>query len=232
MTGNSSSLAELRCLAITFEVLPLSQRVLLGLIAFMLMVFLGQLFFPESFFDRAAVPVDLASAWHQLIQGEADFETFAIFSTTLTATLMHGGWDHIIFNMLFLWIFAGLVGELLGTRWMLIIFFLTAISGYVGDAILRADSTVPALGASGAVMGFEGAYLGLAVRWSLPDPRIWPIAHPIAPIRLMILAVGGFVLDISGAVGGGSGIAHGAHLGGFLGGLFLTSFVVRSPRLA
>ncbi|MGJ8726445.1 MAG: rhomboid family intramembrane serine protease [Roseibacillus sp.] len=210
---------------------PLCQKVLLGLICLIFVVFLGQIFVPELFDDQTSVPRDLAEAWNQLISGNTDAQVFQTLSTTLSATLMHGSWDHIIYNMLFLWVFAGLVGELLGTRWMLAIFLFTAIAGYVGDAILRSGSVVPALGASGAVMGFEGAYLGLAVRWSLPKPKIWPIAHPIPPLRLVILAGVGFALDISGAVGGSSGIAHGAHLGGFLGGLFLTSFVVRSPRL-
>ena len=218
-------------MAITFAVFPPSQKVLLGLIILIFAVFLGQILTPELFIGRKSVPADLSLAWNQLISGNVSSETFLTLSTTLSATLMHGGWDHIIYNMLFLWVFAGLVGELLGTRWMLAIFLLTGISGYIGDAILRSGSPIPALGASGAVMGFEGAYLGLAVRWSLPDPKIWPIAHAIPPIRLMILAGVGFALDISGVIGGASGIAHGAHLGGFVVGLFLTSFVARSPRL-
>ena len=210
---------------------PPSQKVLLGLIIAIFGIYLGQLLDPELFVGRKSVPADLALAWQQLLIGDADSQTFLILTTPLSAALMHGGWDHIIYNMLFLWVFAGLVGELLGTRWMLAIFFITAITGYVGDAILRSGSLVPALGASGAVMGFEGAYLGLAVRWSLPDPKIWPIAHAIPPVRLMIVAGIGFALDISGTIGGASGIAYGAHLGGFLAGLFLTSFVARSPRL-
>ena len=80
-------------------------------------------------------------------------------------------------------------------------------------------------------MGFEGAYLGLAVRWSLPWPRIWPIAHPIPPMRLVILAVVGFGFDISGTITGTPGIAYGAHLGGFIAGLFLTSFITPRPKL-
>ena len=211
---------------------PFSQKVLLGLIILIFVVFLGQIVAPESFMGRESVPADLAQAWQQLVSGNAHSQTFLTLTTPLSAALMHGSWDHIIFNMLFLWVFGGLVGELLGTRWMLGIFILTAFAGYIGDAILRSGSMIPALGASGAVMGFEGAYLGLAVRWSLPEPKIWPIAHPIPPVRLMILAGVGFALDISGVIGGASGIAHGAHLGGFLVGLFLTSFVARKPHLA
>lgn len=186
---------------------------------------------PERFQSWEAVPHDISVAWQEIRDGSGTGAHWLVLGSLFTAALLHGGVEHILLNMLFLWLFAGLVGELLGTRWMLVIFVVTAICGYVGDALLRSGSTIPSLGASGAVMGFEGAYLGLAVRWSLPWPRIWPIAHPIPPMRLVILALAGFFLDISGVVGGQTGIAYGAHLGGFISGLFLTSFVTPKPAL-
>lgn len=211
--------------------LPLSQKTLLALILFITAIFVSQWATPELFENRKIVPAELESAWHQILSGTTSTSNWLELTTLLTAALMHGGVDHILFNMLFLWIFAGLVGELLGARWMLTIFFLTAICGSVGDVILRSGEHIPSLGASGAVMGFEGAYLGLAVRWSLPWPRIWPIAHPIPPMRLVILAVVGFGFDISGTITGTPGIAYGAHLGGFIAGLFLTSFITPRPKL-
>lgn len=211
---------------------PPSQKVLLALILFISTIFIGQLAIPEWFEGRMTVPREVGQAWKNIIGGTGQQSDWQELTTLLTAALLHGGFDHLLFNMLFLWIFAGLVGELLGTRWMIAIFFLTAIGGSVGDVLLRSESRIPALGASGAVMGFEGAYLGLMVRWSLPWPRIWPIAHPIPPIRLGILAVVGFGLDISGNLSGPTGTAHGAHLGGFIVGLFLASFIAPKPKLA
>lgn len=207
-----------------------AHRLLIGLILMMLAVFVAQLITFDGFADGMAVPGEIAAAWQNLLAGKASPSDWQELSTLLTAAFMHGSWEHILYNMLFLWMFAGLIGELMGWRWMAAIFLLTAIAGSVGDVLLRAGSPIPALGASGAVMGFEGAYLGLAVRWKLPQPHIWPIAHAIAPARLGILAIVGFVLDITGVLGGQSGIAHGAHLGGFLMGLFLTSFVAPRPQ--
>ncbi|MDQ8189284.1 rhomboid family intramembrane serine protease [Roseibacillus persicicus] len=196
----------------------------------MVTTFVAQLISFGAMADAMAFPARIEAALEHLRAGEATAADWQTFSTLLTAAFMHGGWDHILFNMLFLWIFAGLIVDLMGWRWMLGLFLATAIAGSIGDVILRSGSPVPALGASGAVMGFEGAYLGLAVRWKLPWPHIFPMAHPIPPARLGILAVVGFILDISGVIGPSTGVAHGAHLGGFITGLFLTSFVAPRPQ--
>jgi membrane associated rhomboid family serine protease len=133
--------------------------------------------------------------------------------------------------MLFFWIFGALIVELLGWRWMLLIFGLTAIAGGIGHVMLNRESFIPMLGASGAVMGFEGAYLGLATRWSLPDPHVWPMSRPIAPSQLGLLAAAGVALDYFGIMSAqDSGIAYGAHVGGFTMGLLLGALVAPRPN--
>ena len=82
-------------------------------------------------------------------------------------------------------------------------------------------------------MGFEGLYLGMAVRWRLPEPHIFPIARPIPPINLGILTVVGISFDYYRLMQDSeSNIAYGAHLGGFMVGLFLACFVVPRPKMA
>ncbi len=216
-------------MTIAYPVKNTSQRTLLGLIIFINFIFIGQIVSPVFFSKGEFVPTKFEAAWQAISAGKSAPADWLELTTLYSAALLHGSVSHLLFNMLFLWVFAGLVGELLGVRWLLAIFSITAVVGYLGDAILRADSNIPALGASGAVMGFEGAYLGLAVRWSLPWPHIWPIAYAIPPLNLVILAVVGFGIDISGTINGYGGIAYGAHLGGFISGLFLTSFITPAP---
>lgn len=207
-----------------------SHRVLLVLIAGIIAVFIMQVLSPDGLSSFEMIPAEVQNAGQAIVDGEGEGGDWFSLLTLLTAALLHADVGHILSNLLFFWMFGGLVGEILGWRWMLTIFVATAIGGSIGDLILRNGSSIPSLGASGAVMGFEGAYLGLAVRWRLPDPYIWPIAHPIPPIRLVILASFGFFLDISGVVSQAAGVAYGAHLGGFLVGLFLTSFIARRPQ--
>jgi membrane associated rhomboid family serine protease len=131
-----------------------------------------------------------------------------------------------LFNALYLWIFAALAIRHLGKGWFVAIFVLTAIAGGILHTALDPGKLIPMLGASGAVMGFEGAYLGLALRYRPADPHIWPMAHPIPPAQLATLAVIGVVIDFHDVFSGAETfIAHGAHIGGFVMGLFITSFV-------
>jgi membrane associated rhomboid family serine protease len=115
---------------------------------------------------------------------------------------------------------------------MFFVFVFTAITGNLCHIALNRNEFIPCLGASGAVMGFEGLYLAMAVRWQLPDPHVWPIARPIPPGRLALIGVLGLVLDFMGYTSGATGVAYGAHLGGFIGGLLIGGAVVRMPRVA
>ena len=81
-------------------------------------------------------------------------------------------------------------------------------------------------------MGLEGIYLGMAIRWRLPNPDVWPIAHPITQERLMIFAALGIFMDLSGILSDSQGIAYGAHLGGFVGGILLGTTLIPRPEHA
>lgn len=185
----------------------------------------------EWYLPLTAVPGQLAESWRDLQAGNLSMETLQCFGTLLSCAFLHAGPDHLVHNLLFLWIFAALSAELLGHRWMLAIFVLTALSGSICHAALNADDFIPMLGASGAVMGFEGAYLGMAVRWRLPDPHVWPMARPVAPGRLALVGVAGVALDFLSLMSRTpSDVAFGAHLGGFVGGLLLAAAVTPRPH--
>ena len=210
------------------------QGLLLGLIVLMFMIFLLQQVSSSGWDYRfMAVPGVLANSWRNLLAGTAGGADYRNFGTLLSCAFLHGSIEHVLYNMLYLWIFAALAVDLLGQRWMLLIFVLTAICGSIFHAMLNASEWVPMLGASGAVMGFEGAYLGLVMRWHLPEPQVWPMARAIPPGHLAILALLGLAMDYISLMGhSGGNVAYGAHLGGFTAGLFLTSLSAPKPEAA
>jgi membrane associated rhomboid family serine protease len=209
------------------------QGVLLLLIVAISFIFLLQVLLGESFYEKyMAVPTEVLDAWKNLRTGNFQDVAWIEIFTLFSAALLHGSPDHLIGNMIFLWIFAALTVELLGWRVMLFAFIFTAITGNMFQVALNQESFRPCLGASGAVMGFEGLYLAMAVRWHLPDPHIWPMSRAIAPSRLAMVGIVGLIYDFMGHASGGGNIAYGAHFGGFIGGLLIGSFFLKMPRAA
>jgi membrane associated rhomboid family serine protease len=209
------------------------QGPLLVLILVICLAHVPQMFYDNEVFMRfEVVPAEVVSSWSALRAGDFKSVSAGEFATLLSHAFLHGDVDHLLGNMLFLWIFAALAAELIGHRWMLAVFAISAISGGIVHGLLNRDDIVPMLGASGAVTGFEGLYLGMAARWHLPHPHVWPMSRPVPPANLAILAGLNYFLDFSGYISGPSGIAHGAHLGGFIAGMALGGFIVPMPRLA
>ncbi|MHB0858616.1 MAG: rhomboid family intramembrane serine protease [Anaerolineae bacterium] len=152
--------------------------------------------------------------------------------TFLTAIFVHGGWAHVLGNMLYLWIFGDNIEDRLHPI-PYIAFYLTAgVLASVAQALVSPESRIPTVGASGAIAGVLGAYLVL-----YPHARVRTLIFVFIFIRfvqLPALVVLGFwfVLQIlSGAsqLGGeGAGnVAYFAHIGGFIFGL-LVGLVVKA----
>jgi membrane associated rhomboid family serine protease len=209
-----------------------AQGPLLGLIAVIIGIFVfQQIRGVEWYVPFMAVPGQVSESWELLKAGDFSVENLKRFGTLLSCAFLHASPEHIVYNMLFLWIFAALAAELLGQRWMLAIFVFTAFTGSIFHTMLNARDFIPMLGASGAVMGFEGAYLGLAMRWHLPAPHVWPMARPVPPGQLALVGVAGVVIDYTSLMSQApSNVAYGAHLGGFVGGLVLTAVFAPRPR--
>src|ERR1700728_4299062 len=85
----------------------------------------------------------------------ANFHVSAIF----TSMFLHGGWLHVLGNMWFLWIFGDNIEDLLGHAKFLAVYLLCGIVAALGQVIANPNSTVPMVGASGAIAGVMGAYL-------------------------------------------------------------------------
>ncbi len=144
---------------------------------------------------------------------------------------LHAGWLHLFGNMLFLWIYGDNVEHRLGHVRYLFVYLGTGVVATLFFALFATDPLAPLIGASGAVSGVLGAYFLwfphnrvrlLVVLFVFVD--VWRV-----PARLVLL----FYLLVDNLLpfltGGGGGVAYGAHLGGFLAGLFVAMGFNRKP---
>lgn len=145
----------------------------------------------------------------------------------LTHMFLHGGWMHLIGNMLFLWIFGDNLEDAMGHRRFALFYF---GAGFCAAALqIAADPTSPwpMVGASGAIAGVLGGYLLLYPRARVDVLFIFIIFFRIFAIRAWIVLGVWFGLQIISS-GADDGVAYMAHIGGFLGGLALAYPVWRS----
>ena len=170
-----------------------------------------------------AVPEQVVAAFDEVKAGEFTRDALFELSSLLGCAFLHGDLSHLVNNLLFLWIFGAVVLEICGWRWVVFIFVSTAIGGSIGQTVLDPTNWIPMLGASGAVMGFEGAYFGLVVKSPRPEPHVWPMAHAIPPMNLEILGVSFVAIDLYYIQEAGfTGVAHRAHVGGFVTGILVS----------
>lgn len=187
----------------------------------------------EMAFEYGATPRNISHAWDQWVDGDRGPQIWQSLARLVTALFIHGDFPHLMMNMVFLWAFGSLTARILGPWTALVVFFVTGVCGNLAQIALNTESAAPIVGASGAVCGFEGVYFGLALRWQLPDPDVWPLAHPIPPLQLAAFAVVGIVFDVYSLMNQNVGIAFGAHIGGFLSGMLIAaviSFFYHSQR--
>jgi membrane associated rhomboid family serine protease len=150
--------------------------------------------------------------------------------TVLTSMFLHGGWAHLAFNMLFLWVFGNNVEDALGRGRFLLFYLLCGIAAAAGQIVLSGPQLVPMVGASGAIAGVLGAYLIL-----FPRARVLTVVPIFVVLQFIWLPASVFLLVwfavqlLSSSVGGqtGGGVAWFAHVGGFLAGMALV--VVFAP---
>ena len=175
---------------------------------------------PEGFVARAGmVPYEIAN--HVDIPPS---DLVPWWATLLTSMFIHGGWLHLIFNMLYLWIFGDNVEALLGRARFLALYLVCGLLAAAAQVAVDVGSTTSVIGASGAVAGVLGAYI---VRW--PRARVttvfillflFPVvqvpAWLLLGVWLLLQAVEGLV-----SLGGTADVAYFAHIGGFVAGMLL-----------
>jgi membrane associated rhomboid family serine protease len=161
---------------------------------------------------------------YQIHHGEVlrEFPEIPLPLTIFSSMFLHGGILHIFGNMLYLWIFGNNVEDTLGHFRFLLFYLVCGLVAGLAQVFSNPESTVPMIGASGAVAGVLGAYMIL-----FPGARILTLFFIfifIKLIRLPALFVLGFwfFIQLLGVWGGSiSNVAFFAHVGGFMAGLVL-----------
>lgn len=160
-----------------------------------------------------------------------------VWLTLITSQFLHGGWAHIIGNLLFLWVFGDNIEDALGHFSYLIFYLLAGVGAALVQVFVMGPSSIPTIGASGAIAGVLGAYLLL-----YPTARIGillPLFFFFTTINLPAIFVIGwwFVQQFFYGIGSlttaaaTGGIAFWAHIGGFIVGLvMILPFMGRARR--
>ena len=149
------------------------------------------------------------------------------WATVLTSMFMHGGFMHLGLNMLFLWIFGDNVEDSMGHARYLVFYLLCGVAAAVAQGAINPTSTIPMVGASGAIAGVLGAYMLLhphaTVRTLIFIGLFVTIVHVPA---LFVLGIWFLMQIVSGMLpsSGEGGVAFFAHIGGFVAGMVLVPF--------
>lgn len=195
-----------------------------ALIAINVMVFLwemslGERALTQAFMDLSVVPRNLT----------ADPLSVEAFLDSIRSMFFHGGYEHIFGNMLYLYLFGDNLEDRLGKIFFLAVYFLSGFAAIAAQVMIDPNSTIPLIGASGAIAGVLGGYLilfpNVKVRGVVGLGRVgqmqeWP-AFIVLGLWFVLQLVNGFASLGADAQYGG-GVAFFAHIGGFVAGLALT----------
>ena len=145
------------------------------------------------------------------------------FPTLFTSMFMHAGLMHIGGNMLYLWIFGNNVEDAFGRLQYLLFYLVCGLAATFAQLAFSLGSSVPNLGASGAIAGVLGSYLVL-----FPNQQVNVLAgNRVVQVSAFVMLVGWILLQLVGQVGAitesaSGGVAYMAHIGGFVAGVVLT----------
>jgi membrane associated rhomboid family serine protease len=147
--------------------------------------------------------------------------------TLISYQFLHGGWWHLISNMLFLWVFADNIEDAYGHVAFALLYLFCGVVAALAHVLVMPYSSAPLVGASGAVSGILGAYLVL-----FPRARVWVLLAARIPLRIgAVWVLGGwFALQIFSwwmTRNSDTQIAWGAHIGGFIAGAAITYAIRR-----
>lgn len=149
------------------------------------------------------------------------------YFTFITSMFLHGGWMHLIGNMLYLWIFGDNIEHAMGKLKFIIFYILMGIFAGLTHFAFNVHSQVPTVGASGAIAGVLGAYINLFPHARVHTLFIYGFYSRVVLLKSVYVLGFWFVLQLLSASmtpKGVGGVAYGAHIGGFVAGYLLVRF--------
>lgn len=203
------------------------------LIILNLYIFFKQSVMPDNQYiifmhQYALIPAGL---YHSILQ----YSVWGLFYTPLvTSFFLHGSWLHVLSNMLYLWIFGDNIEDKLGHFRFFIFYMLCGIIANLSHVALDLSSTVPLVGASGAIAGVLGAYFITFPRAKITSLIFIFIFFTIRDIPAVYFLLFWFLLQVWNAVSTigilGNTVAWWAHIGGFLAGILLMLLLRKRNR--
>jgi membrane associated rhomboid family serine protease len=146
-----------------------------------------------------------------------------VYLTLITSMFMHGSWMHLLGNMLYLFIFGDNLEHRLGKSRFIIFYLLTgllaSLSHVFSTYFQHQSTTIPSLGASGAISGILGGYMMLFPKLKVKAIFLYQIV--VIPAALALGVWIAFQIVSGFLSGGGGGVAYAAHIGGFIAGVLL-----------
>lgn len=209
--------------------------VTIALIVLSALVYLWQLSLPAETEQSAVYRLGFMPA---LLFGNATLDAEQWLppgATIFTSLFLHGSFLHLVGNMLYLWIFGDNVEDRIGRGRFIVFYLLCGALAALAQALPDTRSTIPMIGASGAVSGILGAYVVLYPRANVLV--LLPLIIVFYTVRVPALVVlglwfGGQLLSSLAAESGTGGVAFGAHVGGFIAGALLIRWFLRERRRA
>jgi membrane associated rhomboid family serine protease len=180
----------------------------------------------EFLYERAAIACELTTGdpltFDEIERGTCDdlagaeaFPDKNVFLAGFVSMFLHGSLFHVLGNMWFLWIFGNNVEEAFGTLGYVVMYLLAGVAATAGFVLLNPDTTIPLVGASGAIAGVLGAYLVL-----FPTHRVLTLFFFVFVQVPALLFLGFWFISQFGI--GEIGVAWEAHVAGFVFGVVVT----------
>ncbi len=211
------------------------------LIATNLLVFLYEAALSPAGLEQVVYTLGVVPARVTTFPSQPDVTALDAFLPLVTSMFLHGGWLHLLGNMWFLWIFGDNIEDRLGHLRFLLFYLVCGLGAGFAHVLFNLNSTVPTIGASGAVAGVLGGYFvlfpGARVLTLVPVFFVFFVELPAYLILLywFVLQLFSGAISLGARSGDVGGVAWWAHVGGFVLGMLLVWLFkqrTRSRRIA